>query len=80
MSAEVYKLLLSIVLEPEQGSLKIKLIAASILAELSPSRHVMVPEFSPPVERSNIPYFLPVMLSQTNTREKLSQLTPSIVK
>ena len=76
----MYKLLLSIVLEPEQGSLKVRLIAASILLELSPSKYVSVTDFSPPVERTNIPYVLPVLLAQTNSRERLSQLTPHLVE
>lgn len=79
-SPEVYQLLMSIVLEPEQGTVKVKLIAAGILQELSPSKHIRVPDFSPPVARDSIPYVLPVILSQTNAREKLSQLMPSVVK
>ena len=81
MPPEVYKLLQSIVLEPEQGTLKIKLLSAAILQELSPTRHVEVPEFGlPPVERASIPHVLPVLLSQTNAREKLSQLAQSIAE
>lgn len=76
----MYKLLLSIVLEPEQGPLKVRLIAAAILLELSPSKHVELTDFNPPVECCNIPYALPVMLSQTNAREKLSQLAPNIIE
>lgn len=76
----MYKLLLSIVLEPEQGPIKMKLIAACILQELSPSKHIGVPDFGPPVERDSIPYVLPVVLAQTNDREVLSQLTPSLVE
>lgn len=72
--------MLSIVLEPEQGSLKVRLIAASILMELSPSKYVSVTDFNPPVERGNIPYVLPVLLAQTNAREKLSQLVPNILE
>lgn len=76
----MYRLLLSVVSEPEQGPLKIKLIAATILQELSPSKHISVADFGPPVERESIPYVLPVLLSQTNAREKLSELAPSVVE
>lgn len=79
LSPNVYKLLLSIVLEPEQGPLKVRLIASSILQELSPSKHIEVSHFNPPVEKCNIPYVLPVLLAQTNAREKLTQLATNVV-
>ncbi len=72
---------MSIVLEPEQGSVKLKLLAASILQELSPSLHVeLVNGFNPPIERGSIPHFLPVLLAQSNSRDKISVLAPRIVE
>lgn len=71
---------MSIVLEPEQGPLKMKLLAATILQELSPSKHVEVEEFVPPIERANIPLILPVLLAQTNARDMLSRLAPKLVE
>ncbi len=67
-------------MEPEQGALKVRLISAAILQELSPSKHIEVSDFNPPVERCNIPYLLPVLLAQTNARDKLSQLAPTLVE
>ena len=80
LSLELHRLLRSVVLEPEQGSPRIRLLASAILRELSPSSSIVVKDFNPPVEKANIPYVLPVLLAQTNARERLSQLAPDIIK
>lgn len=81
ISSEVYKQLMSIVLEPEQGPVKVKLLAATVLQELSPSKHIeLVNGFNPPIERGSIPHFLPVLLAQSNSRDKISMVAPRIVE
>ena len=79
-SPQTYTLLRSVVLEPEQGMAKIRLLASAILRELAPSLSIVVRDFSPPVEESNIPYILPVLLAQSNARDTLSQLAPQVVR
>jgi len=81
LTSDLYKQLMSIVLEPEQGSVKLKLIAASVLQELSPSKHIELANgFDPPIERASIPHFLPVLLAQSNCRDKISAVAPRIVE
>ena len=76
----VYSLLRAVVLEPEQGAPRIRLLASAVLRELAPSSSIVVRDFNPPVEQTNIPYILPVLLAQTNAREKLSQMAPTTVR
>lgn len=77
LSSTVYDHLRSMVLEPEQGPVKLRLLAAAILHELSPSAMCAVRDFGPPVEEGNVSFLLPVLLAQGNTEEKLSTLTAS---
>ncbi|XP_064407104.1 AP-5 complex subunit zeta-1-like [Halichondria panicea] len=79
LSTNIFRLLQSLILEPEQGGPRVRLLASVVLQDLSPSRHVAVSDFKPPVEMSNVPYFLPVLLAQTNCQEKLSTLAPKLV-
>lgn len=76
----VYNLLRAVVLEPEQGAPRIRLLASAILRELAPSSSIVVRDFNPPVEESNIPCILPILLAQTNARERLSQMAPTIIR
>lgn len=76
----LFTLFCGIVLEPEQGSPSLRLAAAAILRELSPSSSINLKDFSPPVEESNIPFILPVLLAQGNARDKLSQFTPQVIR
>jgi len=69
-----------VVLEPEQGAPRIRLLASAVLRELAPSSSIVVRDFNPPVEQTNIPCILPVLLAQTNAREKLSQMAPTTVR
>ncbi len=80
LSLAIFNLLRAIVLEPEQGALRIRLLASAVLRELAPSLSIVIKDFSPPVEESNIPYILPVLLAQTNARDHLSQLSPLVVR
>ena len=80
LSTQIFRLLQSLVLEPEQGSARVRLLASAVLHDLSPSKHITVTDFNPPVEMSNVPYILPVLLGQTNCQDKLSTLAPIIVK
>lgn len=73
------ELLQSVVLEPEQGPSKLRLLAATVLRELGPSQQSFVRDFAPPVEERNVPYLLPVLLAQGNSQERLSLLTASHV-
>ncbi len=77
LSSAVYNLLQSVVLEPEQGSTKLRLLAAAILRELAPSPYITVKDFSPPIEERNVPYVLPVLLAQGNVQDRLSTLASS---
>ena len=66
------------VLEPEQGPGRLRLLAAAVLRELAPSmQQVFVRDFGPPVEERNVQYLLPVLLAQGNTQDRLSLLTAS---
>jgi AP-5 complex subunit zeta-1 len=68
----------SVVLEPEQGSARLRLLAAAVLRELAPStQHGFVRDFGPPVEERNVQYLLPVLLAQGNSQDRLSLLTAS---
>ena len=80
LTTDIFRLLQSLILEPEQGGPRIQLVASAVLQDLSPSRHVGVSTFKPPIEMSNVPYFLPVLLAQTNSQEKLSDFAPKLVK
>lgn len=80
LTTDIYRLLQSVVLEPEQGSTRVRLLASAVIRDLSPSKHIVINDFNPPVESRNIPYILPVLLSQTNVRERLSLLAPTIVR
>ena len=57
-------MLRSMVLEPEQGPSRLRLLAAAILRELSPLQKTLVRDFTPPTDPQNIPYILPVLLAQ----------------
>lgn len=80
LSPVVYNLLRAVVLEPEQGPPRIRLLASAVLRELAPSSSIVVRDFNPPVEESNIPCILPILLAQTNARERLSQMAPTIIR
>ena len=80
VSSDIIGLLKSVVLEPEQGSARVRLISSAILRELTPSKYIELNDFGPPVELLNVPYFLPVLLAQTNTRDRLSKLSPIIIR
>ena len=77
VSASVFDLLRSVVLEPEQGPTKIRILAATILREFAPSQHNFVKDFGPPVEEKNAQFFLPVLLAQGNSQDKLGLLITS---
>ena len=77
VGASVFELLQSVVLEPEQGPPKLRLLAAAVLRELAPSPHNVVRDFAPPVEERNVQFLLPVLLAQGNGQDKLSFLTAS---
>ena len=66
LSSNVFRALRSIVLEPEQGPVKLRLLAAAILRELSPLQKNLIRDFNPPTDAANIPYVLPVLLSQVS--------------
>ena len=68
LSSSVFRSLRSIVLEPEQGPPKLRILAAAILRELSPLQKSLVRDFNPPTDPQNIPYVLPVLLSQVIQR------------
>lgn len=74
VSAAVFDLLRSVVLEPEQGATKLRLLAATILREMAPSQHNFVKDFGPPVEEKNIQFLLPVLLAQGNQQDHLGLL------
>eukprot|EP00731_Ephydatia_muelleri_P028511 Em0020g155a len=80
LAPTLYALLQNVVLEPEQGPPRIRLMASCILRELCPSDSIAVKDFNPPVEESNIPYMLPVLLAQTNGRGRISQLALEIFR
>lgn len=80
LAPTLYALLQNVVLEPEQGPPRIRLMASCILRELCPSDNIAVKDFNPPVEESNIPYMLPVLLAQTNGRGRISQLALEIFR
>ena len=80
VGSDIIGLLKSVVLEPEQGSARIRLISSAILRELAPSKYIELNDFNPPVELINVPYFLPVLLAQTNLRGRLSKLSPTIIQ
>ena len=60
----MFRMLRSMVLEPEQGPSRLRLLAAAILRELSPLQKTLVRDFTPPTDPQNIPYILPVLLAQ----------------
>lgn len=64
LSSSIFRSLRSIVLEPEQGPPKLRILAAAILRELSPLQKTLARDFNPPTDPQNIPYVLPVLLSQ----------------
>ena len=66
MSSHVYRGLRSITLEPDQGPVKLRLLSAAVLRELSPLQKTLVRDFVPPTDPQNIPYVLPVLLSQVS--------------
>lgn len=74
VSATVCDLLRSVVLEPEQGPTKLRLLAATILREMAPSQHNFVKDFGPPVEEKNVQFLLPVLLAQGNQQDHLGLL------
>ena len=57
-------LLRSVVLEPEQGSVRIRILAAAILAELCPNPHIIIRDFDLPVELRYVPLIMPAFLAQ----------------
>ena len=73
----MFQLLRSVVLEPEQGPAKLRLLAAAVLRELAPSQHNSVREFGPPVEERNVQFLLPVLLAQGNIDDRLSLFSAS---
>jgi len=60
----VLNLLRSVVLEPEQGLLRTRLLAAAILTELCPNPHIIVRDFDLPVELKYVPIIMPAFLAQ----------------
>lgn len=72
LSSQIYRNLRIITLEPDQGSVKIRLLAAAILRELSPLHKTLVREFTPPIDPQNIQYVLAVLLSQVTTELMLN--------
>ena len=64
LSSNVFRSLRSIVLEPEQGPVRLRILAAAILRELSPLQKMLVRDFTPPTDPQNIPIVLPVLLAQ----------------
>lgn len=62
----ILNLLRSVVLEPEQGSMKTRLLAAAILIELCPNPHIIVRDFDLPVELKYVPFIMPAFLAQVN--------------
>ena len=80
LSPVVYNLLRAVVLEPEQGPPRIRLLASAVLRELAPSSSIVVRDFNPPVEECNIPCILPILLAQTNARERLGLMAPTIIR
>jgi AP-5 complex subunit zeta-1 len=80
MTSQVYRCLRSIVLEPEQGPVKIRLVAAAILRELSPLQKILIRDFSPPIDPQNIPYILPVVIAQSNVKEQSVILITHLTK
>ena len=64
LSSNVFRMLRSMVLEPEQGPSRLRLLAAAILRELSPLQKTLVRDFTPPTDPQNIPFILPVLLAQ----------------
>ena len=64
LSSNVFRTLRSMVLEPEQGTSKLRILAAAILRELSPLQKTLVRDFTPPTDPQNIPFILPVLLAQ----------------
>ena len=66
LSPQVYRSLRAISLEPEQGPARIRVLAAAILRELSPLQKTLLRDFVAPTDPQNIPYILPVLLSQVS--------------
>lgn len=64
IQAQVLELLRSVVLEPEQGSIKTRLLAAAILADLCPNPHILVRDFDFPVELKFVPLIMATFLAQ----------------
>ena len=64
IQAQVLELLRSVVLEPEQGSVKTRLLAAAILTDLCPNPHILVRDFDFPVELKFVPLIMVTFLSQ----------------
>ena len=61
-------LLRSVVLEPEQGATRIRILAAAILTELCPNPHIIVRDFDLPVELKHVPYIMPTFLAQVSMK------------
>lgn len=72
LSSQIYRNLRIITLEPDQGSVKIQLLAAAVLRELSPLHKILVREFTPPIDPQNIQYVLTVLLAQVTTEFMLN--------
>lgn len=66
ISNHVLDLLRSVVLEPEQGSLRTRILAAAILTELCPNPHIIVQHFDLPVELRYVPFIMPAFLAQVS--------------
>ena len=67
ISDHVLDLLRSVVLEPEQGSLRTRILAAAILTELCPNSKIVVRDFDLPVELKYVPYIMPAFLAQVSS-------------
>jgi AP-5 complex subunit zeta-1 len=50
--------------EPEQGSPLARLLCSTVLRELSPRPHLVVPPFTPPVDLKQIAFILPLLTTQ----------------
>jgi len=64
IQAQVLELLCSVVLEPEQGAVKTRLLAAAILTDLCPNPHILVRDFDFPVELKFVPLIMATFLAQ----------------
>ena len=59
-------LLRSVVLEPEQGSVRTRILTAAILTELCPNPNIIVRDFDLPVELKYVPFIMPAFLAQVS--------------